>query len=76
MKKHVLDLKKLILTSEQCAEHPFAGPNTQHMSATFHFFHLFFYHSSYSPRSSYLSSNSNLSFYLFGIPKAGWETTV
>ena len=30
MQKVVLALKKLILTSEQHAEHPFAGRNTQH----------------------------------------------
>ena len=30
--KSCFSVKKLILTSEWCAEHPFAGGNTQHMA--------------------------------------------
>ena len=28
--KSCFSVKKIILTSKQCAEHPFAGQNTQH----------------------------------------------
>ena len=35
MKETCLNAKKLILTSERCAEHPFAGWNTQQVMSCF-----------------------------------------